>query len=43
MKVNMLNYEETDRKKNATKFSWVTDLPLDRKTVLLVMCAGRRR
>ena len=39
----MLKYEETDKKGNTTKFSWVTDLPLDRKTVKLVMRAGRRR
>ena len=43
LKVNMLKYEETDKKGNTKKFSWVTDLPLNRKTVMPVMCAGRRR
>ena len=43
LKVNMLKYEETDKKGNTTKFSWVTDLPLDRKTVMLIMRTGRRR
>ena len=39
----MLKYKETDKKGNTKKFSWVTDLPLNRKTVMPVMCAGRRR
>ena len=43
LKINMLKYEETDKKGNLTNFSWVTDLPLDRKTVMHVMCAGHRR
>ena len=43
LKVNMLKYEETDKTGSTTKFSWVTDLPLDRKSVKLVMRAGRRR
>ena len=43
LKVNMLKYEETDKKGNTKKFSLVTDLPLNRKTVMPVMRAGRRR
>ena len=43
LKVNMLKYKETDKKGNTKKFSWVTNLPLNRKTVMPVMRAGRRR
>ena len=43
LKVNMLKYEETDKKGKTKWFSWVTDLPLNRDTVMLVMQAGRRR
>ena len=43
LKVNMLKYEETDKNGKTTRFSWVTDLTLDRDTVMLVMRAGRRR
>ena len=43
LKVNMLKYEETDKKGETTKFSWVTDLPLNRNSVMSVMRAGRRR
>lgn len=43
LKVNMLKYEETDKKGKTKKFSWVTDLPLDQDTVMPVMRAGRRR
>ena len=39
----MLKYEEMHKKGNTKKFSWVNDLPLNRKTVMPVMCAGRRR
>ena len=42
LEVNMLKYEETDKKGKTKQFSWVTDLPLDRDTVMLVMRAGRR-
>ena len=42
LKVNMLKYKETN-KKGEKRFSWVTDLPLDRDTVTLIMRAGRRR
>ena len=43
LKVNMLKYKETDKKGETTKFSWVTDLPLNRNSVMPVMRAGRRR
>ena len=43
LKVNMLKYKETDKKGKTTKFSWVTDLPLNRNSVMPVMRAGRRR
>ena len=43
LKVNMLKYKETDKKGNTKKFSWVTNLPLNRKTVMPVMRTGRRR
>ena len=43
LKVNMLKYEEIHKKGNTKKFSWVNDLPLNRKTVMPVMRAGRRR
>ena len=39
----MLKYEETDKRGNTKKFSWVTDLPLGRNTVMPVMRTGRRR
>jgi len=43
LKINMLKYEETDTKGRTKRFSWVTDLPLGRETVMPVMRAGRRR
>ena len=43
LKVNMLKYEETDKKGKTKRFSWVTDLSLDRDTVMPIMRAGRRR
>ena len=43
LKVNMLKCEETDTKGKTQRFSWVTDLPLDRETVMPVMRAARRR
>ena len=43
LKVNMLKYKETNKKGEIKRFSWVTDLPLDRDTVTLIMRAGRRR
>ena len=39
----MLKYEETDKKGKTKRFSWVTDPPLDRDTVMPIMRAGRRR
>ena len=43
LKITMLHDEETDTNGNRTRFSWVTDLPLDRDTVMPVMRAARRR
>ncbi len=43
LKVNMPVYGETDRKGEGKRFSWVTDLPLGRDTVMSVMRFGRRR
>ena len=43
LKVNMLKYKETNKKGEIKRFSWVTNLPLDRDTVTLIMRAGRRR
>ena len=43
LKVNMLKYEETNKKGKTKRFSWVTDLSLDRDTVMPIMRAGRRR
>ena len=43
LKVNMLKHKETNKKGEIKRFSWVTNLPLDRDTVTLIMRAGRRR
>ena len=43
LKVNMLKYEETYKNGETKRFSWVTDLTLDRDTVMLIMRAGLRR
>ena len=43
LKIYMLKYEETDKKGETTRFSWVADLPLDRDTVMPIMRVGRRR
>ena len=43
LKVNMLIYKETNKKGEINRISWVTDLPLDRDTVTLIMRAVRRR
>lgn len=43
LKINMLKYEEIGKKGKKKTFSWVTDLPLDRKSVMVIMRAGRRR
>ena len=37
LKVNMLKYKETNKKGEIKRFSWVTNLPLDRDTVTLIM------
>ena len=36
----MLKYKETDKKGETTKFSWVTDLPLNRNSVMPVPLAA---
>ncbi len=43
LKINMQHDEETDTNGNRKRFSWVTDLPLDRDTVMPVMRAARSR
>lgn len=43
IRVNVLLYEQTDLKGKITKFSWVTNLELDRKSVQQVMRTGRSR
>jgi len=43
-KVNFLDYMETNEESGETKhFSWITDIPLNDKTVGLVMRGGRAR
>lgn len=43
VKVNFLLYEETDKAGKTTRWTWVTSLPLSKKTVEKVMRAGRAR
>jgi len=43
LKVNMLHHREIDTKGNVKVFPWITDLPLDRDTVMSVMRAARSR
>ena len=43
LKVSMPEYVETGKGGKATTFTWVTDLPLDRRTVRAVMRCARRR
>jgi hypothetical protein len=43
LRVNVLLYEQTDKKGKTTKFSWVTNLVLDRKSAVEVMRIGRSR
>ncbi len=44
LKVNFLEYEQYDPKKNKLlKFSWVTDIELNRDNVFKIMRAGRAR
>lgn len=42
-KVNFLEYWETDKKCNVQHFSWITDIPLTKDTVELIMRGGRAR
>ncbi len=43
VKVNYLLYEQTDKKGQTTRWTWVTNLPLTQRTVEPVMRAGRSR
>ena len=43
VKVNYLLYEQTDKKGRTTRWTWVTNLPLTKRTVEPVMRAGRGR
>ena len=41
--VNVLRYQEINKHGQTRCFSWVTDVPLTRETVLDIMRIGRRR
>lgn len=41
--VNFLEYIETNKNGKKQRFSWITDIPLSKKTVELVMRGGRSR
>jgi hypothetical protein len=43
VKVNYLLYEQTDKKGNLTRWTWITNLPLNIRSVEPVMRAGRGR
>lgn len=43
VRVNYLLYEQTDKEGNVTRWSWITNLPLQASTVEEVMRAGRGR
>lgn len=43
LRVNVLHYEQTDKNGKTTRFSWVTNLELNHKTVEHVMLIGRSR
>jgi len=43
LKVNFLEYWETDKKGNVQHFSWVTDFKLTQENVKLIMKGGRAR
>ena len=43
IRVNMLHYEQIDKKGKTTSFSWITDLSLRQSNVGKVMQAGRAR
>jgi hypothetical protein len=42
-RVNMLHYEQTDRKGKTITFSWITDIELRQTNIAKVMRAGRAR
>lgn len=43
LRVNFLQYEQTDKKGKKTTFTWITDIPLNSSNVYKVMRAGRAR
>ncbi len=43
VKVSYLLYEQTDKRGKVTRWTWVTNLPLEKSTVKKVMRAGRGR
>jgi hypothetical protein len=43
IRVNVLHYEQTDKKGKVTRFSWMTNLELNQKTVTSIMRIGRSR
>ena len=43
LKINVLDYRETNPKGRRQQFTWVTDLPVNRDTVMRIMRAGRAR
>ena len=43
MTVNYLLYEQTDKRGKTTRWTWVTNIPLNAKSVESVMRAGRSR
>lgn len=43
VKVNYLLYEQTDKQGQVTRWTWITNLPLEARTVESVMSAGRGR
>ena len=43
VEVNVLEYWETKRNGKRQRFSWVTDLPVNRETAMKIMRAGRAR
>ncbi len=43
VRVNYLLYEQTDKRGEVTRWTWITDLPLNARTVEPVMRGGRGR
>jgi hypothetical protein len=43
VKVNYLYYEQTDKKGKVTRWTWITNLPLNIRSVEAIMRAGRAR